>query len=87
MIVPDTSLSRVSKQRDDQRAAAISVLKSELQKDVQWMLGVARKPNSDPVWDDITGQNRNTVVNSVRDQILGGEKEMARQDLDKLKDP
>jgi len=51
------------------------------------MLGVARKPNSDPVWDDITGQNRNTVVNSVRDQILGGEKEMARQDLDKLKDP
>ncbi len=89
-VTPDMSLpqaQRLDKLRNDQRSAAISVLKSELLKDVQWMIRVAKRPNSDPVWGDITGQNRDTVINSVRDQILVGEKEMSRQDLDRLKDP
>jgi len=72
---------------DAQRATAIDVLKSELAADVAQMRQVAHRPNSDPIWGDIQGQTRDDVINAVRSQILNGEKEMAAQKLDRLKDP
>lgn len=75
-----------------QREEVITVLKDELDDDVEAMKIVARKPNNDPVWNDINNQTalsqaqKDDLIIKIRRQIIAGEDRIRGQRLGRYKE-
>jgi phage-related protein len=74
----------------EKRDITVDLLKNELRADVSTMEQVANKPNKDPVWSDIEALSiskteKNKLIETIRNNILHGEKQLLSQDIDSLK--
>jgi hypothetical protein len=75
-----------------QREEVITILKHELDDDVDAMKVVANKPNTDPVWNDINSQplpsqqQKDELIVKIRRQIIAGEDRIRGQRLGRYKE-